>query len=175
MSVSGISLAVNISAYQAATAVKNSFATPSTTPGDKTSADGANAEDAGDENLPENTAAAEIDVFSRSTASDAYAKQARYEMAMMKIAMRLSHGDKVPPEDEKALAEYNSKLYITSKSAGAMRRREDTEEYDSALEESEEGENSDVPAAVTPADSLPEIAASTSGVSVEPAGIDVVG
>lgn len=61
------------------------------------------------------------------------------EMAKcMEIARRLSNGDKVPAKDEKKLMEFNFKLYMASKNAGALRQNEKRKEYKSLWEDEEE-------------------------------------
>lgn len=61
------------------------------------------------------------------------------EMAKcMEIARRLANGDKVPAKDEKKLMEFNFKLYMASKNAGAIRQNEKQKKYKSLWEDEEE-------------------------------------
>ena len=55
----------------------------------------------------------------------------------LEIARRIMDGDMVPQEDEKFLMEYDSELYMRVKSMA--RPKEDPKEYDSLLEDEEEG------------------------------------
>ncbi|MBR1750764.1 MAG: hypothetical protein IJ740_07775 [Ruminococcus sp.] len=73
---------------------------------------------------------------SKATAK-AQADAAEDEMKMLEIARRLQHGDKVPMQDERALLEYDDKLYQVSKQIGMMKQNEKRKEYDSLLEEHE--------------------------------------
>lgn len=52
-----------------------------------------------------------------------------YFAKMMEIARRIARGDKVPPDDERRLREYNNELYLTVKSMALMNKK--PEEYDS--------------------------------------------
>lgn len=70
--------------------------------------------------------------------ADAMAESAGYELKMFEIARRLQHGDKVPYQDERALLEFDDKLYQVSKQIGMMRQNEERKEYDSLLEDKEE-------------------------------------
>ena len=75
----------------------------------------------------------------------AEADAAEDEMKMLEIARRIQHGDKVPAQDEKALLEYDDKLYQVSKQIGMMKQNEKRKEYDSLLEEHEPYEMQDIP------------------------------
>ncbi|MDR2581167.1 MAG: hypothetical protein LBC85_09275 [Fibromonadaceae bacterium] len=61
------------------------------------------------------------------------------------IAMRIIKGDKVPPKDEKFLAEHNPKLYFKAKMLGELAKNKNSKEHDSILEDedSEETEADD--------------------------------
>ena len=54
-------------------------------------------------------------------ASKAAADDASYKLKMLEIARRLQNGDRVPGKDEKALMEYDDKLYQVSKQIGMMK------------------------------------------------------
>lgn len=62
---------------------------------------------------------------------------------IMLIARRIMHGDKVPPQDEKKLMEFDDKLYQMAKSAGAMAKYRDKKEYDSLWDDEEKEEMPD--------------------------------
>ena len=70
-------------------------------------------------------------------ASKAAADDASYKLKMLEIARRLQNGDRVPGKDEKALMEYDDKLYQVSKQIGMMKQNEKRKEYDSLLEDKE--------------------------------------
>ena len=74
--------------------------------------------------------------------AEAMAKQAKNEAAMMKIMARISNGDKVPLEDERALMEYDSNMYQMAKMTAQIRENAKPHKYDSDLEDDEtESEN----------------------------------
>lgn len=65
-------------------------------------------------------------------------EDAANEMAKcMEIARRLSDGDKVPAKDEKKLMEFNFKLYMASKNAGAIAQNEKRKKYKSLWDDEE--------------------------------------
>ena len=74
-------------------------------------------------------------------AAEAEADGAAYKLKMLEIARRLQHGDKVPSEDERALMEYDDKLYQVSKQIGLMKELKERREYDSLLEDEETEED----------------------------------
>lgn len=76
-------------------------------------------------------------------AAEAQADEATHKLKMLEIARRLQHGDKVPPEDERALMEYDDKLYQVSKQIGLMKELEERKEYDSLLDD-DEGTEEDI-------------------------------
>lgn len=56
-------------------------------------------------------------------------RSASYKAKMMEIARRIANGDKVPPEDERKLREFNQELYLTVKSMALLNKK--PKEYDS--------------------------------------------
>ena len=74
-------------------------------------------------------------------AAEAQADEAENKLKMLEIARRLQHGDKVPSEDERALMEYDDKLYQVSKQIGLMKELEKQKEYDSLLDDERETED----------------------------------
>ena len=79
--------------------------------------------------------AAEHDLQAADQQSEAMEKQAKTEAAIMKIMQRISNGDKVPVEDERALMEYDIEMYQMAKMTAQMRENSKPQEYDSALED----------------------------------------
>ena len=71
-------------------------------------------------------------------AGKAQAEEAENKLKMLEIARRLQHGDKVPSQDERALMEYDDKLYQISKQIGLMKHLEKRKEYDTLLDEEEQ-------------------------------------
>jgi len=65
-------------------------------------------------------------------------KEAMKEMAkIMEVARRIMRGDKVPPQDEKRLMEYDAKLYQMAKSAQITSSNHNKKKYDSLWEDEE--------------------------------------
>lgn len=58
---------------------------------------------------------------------------------IMEVARRIANGDKVPPEDEKKLMEFNPDLYQAAKAAAIVNAHKKHKEYDSLFEEDEDG------------------------------------
>ncbi len=72
------------------------------------------------------------------------AKEYGEEMGkLMKVAMRIMHGDIVPMNDEKKLMEFDSDLYQMAKSIGAMAQRLKKKKYESLWEDEEKKERED--------------------------------
>lgn len=59
------------------------------------------------------------------------------ESKMLEVARRIAKGDKVPPEDEKRLMEYNFKLYMTAKQSAIFAKEH---KKDESLWDDEENE-----------------------------------
>ena len=62
----------------------------------------------------------------------------------LEIARRLMNGDRVPGSDEKFLMDFNKDMYMQAKSMQLMSQNEDSKDYDSILEDEEEGGNGSV-------------------------------
>lgn len=75
--------------------------------------------------------------------ADAYAEAAKDMQKIMLVARRIMHGDKVPAKDEKKLMEFDYKLYIMAKNAGAMAKLKDRKEHKSLWEDEEKNESRD--------------------------------
>lgn len=82
-----------------------------------------------------------IELENSKKAAEAQADEAENKLKMLEIARRLQHGDKVPSEDERALMEYDDKLYQVSKQIGLMKELEKQKEYDSLLDDERETED----------------------------------
>ncbi len=67
---------------------------------------------------------------------DAAADDAKYRMKMLKIAMRIASGGKVPGSDEKKLMEFSPELYEMAKNSAMMAKEH--KEYDSVFEDEDE-------------------------------------
>lgn len=70
-------------------------------------------------------------------AAEAQADSVKELMKIFEIARRIANGDKVPPSDEKKLMEFNSDLYLASKSAAPLNANKKHKEYDSIFEDKE--------------------------------------
>ena len=79
-----------------------------------------------------------IELENSKQAAKAQADEATYKLKMLEIARRLQNGDRVPGKDEKALLEYDDKLYQVSKQIGMMKQKEKRKDYDSLLEDEEQ-------------------------------------
>lgn len=98
---------------------------------------------------------------------DSLREAAKEERKILEVARRISRGDIVPPEDEMKLMQYDFKLYMASKQAGAMAKEhekdeslwEDEEESSAPGEEemspSEYASSVDVPVEGPPLDAEP--------------------
>lgn len=64
---------------------------------------------------------------------DAKSKEVKDMARAQRIAARLLHGDKVPPQDEKFLMEYDMKLYMCAKTMAMTNKH--PKKYDSVLED----------------------------------------
>ncbi len=67
------------------------------------------------------------------------------EMAKcIEIARRIANGDRVPPQDEKKLMDFNMEVYMAAKNMAAMNMDKKHKDYDSLWDDEEEkGENPD--------------------------------
>ncbi|MCR4834474.1 MAG: hypothetical protein K5900_12990 [Butyrivibrio sp.] len=86
--------------------------------------------------------------------SEAINEAAKEQQKLFEIAMRIMKGGKVPPEDERKLAQAYPEMYQTAKSMAMMNRNKEKKEYDSVDEddknnvseaEKEESGNTDSP------------------------------
>lgn len=89
--------------------------------------------------------------------ADALKKWGEDMAKCLEIARRISNGDKVPPQDEKKLMDYNMEIYMAAKNMAVMNMDKEHKEYDSLWEDEEEQTSSESPT---------EIAANTE-ISVE--------
>lgn len=85
----------------------------------------------------------ELDKVAGEQQAEAMEDAAQEMGKIMLIARRIMHGDKVPPQDEKKLMEFDDKLYQMAKSAGAMAKYRDKKEYDSLWDDEEKEEMPD--------------------------------
>ena len=83
-------------------------------------------------------AAAEHNAMVAEQQGEAIRKQMKEEQKLMEIAMRIMKGGKVPPQDEKKLAEGNPEMYQMAMSAAATLKEKDGKEYDSVDKEEED-------------------------------------
>lgn len=86
---------------------------------------------------------AELNKVAGEQQAEAMEDAAQEMQKIMIIARRIMHGDKVPPQDEKKLMEFDDKLYQMAKSAGAMAKYRDRKEYDSLWDDEEKEEMPD--------------------------------
>lgn len=86
---------------------------------------------------------AEMNKIAGEQQAEAMEDAAQEMQKIMIIARRIMHGDKVPPQDEKKLMEFDDKLYQMAKSAGAMAKYRDRKEYDSLWDDEEKEEMPD--------------------------------
>lgn len=77
--------------------------------------------------------------------SEAEAKANEEFMKCLEIFRRIANGDKVPPQDEQKLMEFDSKMYMAAKSMSVMHMNEDSMTHDSLWEDEEEAEESPDP------------------------------
>ena len=103
-------------------------------------------------------------------AGKAQAEETENKLKMLEIARRLQHGDKVPSQDERALMEYDDKLYQISKQIGLMKQLEERKEYDTLLDD-EEMEDDISPDIEAPA----EVGAATEGTAGEEIQAEEIG
>ena len=75
------------------------------------------------------------DLENSQKSAKAMADDASHKLKMLEIARRIQNGDRVPGKDEKALLEYDEKLYQVSKQIGLMKQKEKRKEYDSLLDD----------------------------------------
>lgn len=84
----------------------------------------------------------------------------------LEIARRILNGDIVPRQDEQFLMEFNSEIYMRVKSMAKL--KEDPKEYDTLMEEEEDGDKN--------GNALPNAAGSGDGLSIAaPAGAETSG
>lgn len=69
-------------------------------------------------------------------------KLAKMMPKMLEIYRRIASGGRVPPKDENALMNYSKELYLAAKMAAMMKKDKDKKEYDSILEDEEDGSSS---------------------------------
>lgn len=72
--------------------------------------------------------------------AEAEKEAAEEMMKCLEIFRRIANGDKVPPQDEKKLMDYNSEMYMSAKSMAVMRAGQEGKEWDSLWEEKKEKE-----------------------------------
>lgn len=72
--------------------------------------------------------------------ADAMKKYGEDMAKCLEIARRISEGDKVPPQDEKKLMDFNREIYMAAKSMAVMNQQNKHKEYDSLWCEEEKGE-----------------------------------
>lgn len=72
--------------------------------------------------------------------ADAMKKYGEDMAKCLEIARRISEGDKVPPQDEKKLMDFNREIYMAAKSMAVMNQQKKHKEYDSLWGEEEKGE-----------------------------------
>ena len=94
-------------------------------------------------------------------------------MKCMEIARRISAGGKVPAADEKMLMEYSQELYMAAKNLAMMNAQKEHKEYDSLLEDGEDGQEDTRTASEVAGDA--EIAVDAPQSAVEAAPADVQG
>ena len=101
----------------------------------------------------------------------AMADDASHKLKMLEIARRIQNGDRVPGKDEKALLEYDEKLYQVSKQIGLMKQKEKRKEYDSLLDDEQAPEET---AEIEPPQAQGIEITGSEGVPVETEGISEV-
>lgn len=72
--------------------------------------------------------------------ADAMKKYGEDMAKCLEIARRISEGDKVPPQDEKKLMDFNREIYMAAKSMAVMNQQRKHKEYDSLWDEEEKEE-----------------------------------
>lgn len=72
--------------------------------------------------------------------ADAMKKYGEDMAKCLEIARRISEGDKVPPQDEKKLMDFNREVYMAAKSMAVMNQQKKHKEYDSLWGEEEKEE-----------------------------------
>lgn len=79
--------------------------------------------------------------------TEAMAKVNEDMIKCLEIARRISNGAKVPPSDERRLMEYDSELYMASKSLAVLSKQKEKKEYDSLWEDEDENQQASADAA----------------------------
>lgn len=94
-------------------------------------------------------------------------QSAQYKAKMMEIARRIANGDKVPPEDERRLREYNQELYLTVKSLALLNKK--PKEYDSLFNDKDQDSVSIESEEESPSlmDTMSDILSDTDGETLE--------
>lgn len=77
--------------------------------------------------------------------AEAQAEANEEMMKCLEIFRRIAKGDKVPPQDEEKLMEFDSKMYMAAKNMALMHVSEKHEKHDSLWEDEEEKEESPDP------------------------------
>jgi len=103
---------------------------------------------------------------------EAMADYAEDMMKIMEVYRRISAGEKVPPEDEKKLMEYDHELYMAAKNLASMKERSE-KEHDSLWEDEEVPEETKLASEIAGDTEIdvpsPERVASDAAASVEAA------
>lgn len=99
--------------------------------------------------------------------SDAMEDAANEMAKCMEVARRISKGDKVPTRDERKLMEYDFKLYMAAKNAGAIAQNEKRKKHKSLWEDEEEKpqETQDIEEMVNEAEAPMDLVPETSEIS----------